>query len=141
MAERPDRASAADAENTLRQNLRKNGLGWIVEQVDEELTQMASNQDEPPTVEVRLISLVDAVVFAFELVDGTETGTLELLAAEDLSANDKRPTFARIEFVDPLDREKPRPLDRDRESERAIVDALQDAARKLRTAFDLGSQS
>jgi hypothetical protein len=141
MAERPDRASAADAEVALRQNLRENGLGWIVEQVDEGLTQMASNQDEPPTVEVRLTSLVDAVVFAFELADATEAGTLELLAMEDLSTEDRHPTLVGIEFVDPLDREAPRALSRDRKSERATLSALRDAARELRTAFDGDSQS
>jgi hypothetical protein len=56
MAERPDGASAERAESALRQSLRESGLAWIVEQVDEGLTQMASDQDQPPSAETRLYS-------------------------------------------------------------------------------------
>jgi hypothetical protein len=139
MAERPDGASADKAEDALRQSLRESGLAWIVEQVDETLTQMASDQDQPPSAEARLRRLVDAVVFAFELAEAMEAGTLELLAMEDVPA-DQRLAFAGIEFVDPLDREPTRKLSRDGETGQTAGNALRDAADALRAAFEKRSQ-
>jgi hypothetical protein len=139
MMERPDGASTERAEDALRQSLRESSLAWIVEQVDEGLTQMASDQDQPPSAETRLERLVDAVVFAFELAEAAETGTLNLLAMEDLPA-DQRIEFAGIEFVDPLGREPSRRLSRDRETGEAAGNALRDAADKLRADVGEGPQ-
>jgi hypothetical protein len=139
MAERPDGASAERAESALRQSLRESGLAWIVEQVDEGLTQMASDQDQPPSAETRLEALIDAVVFAFELAEATEIGTLNLFAMEDLPA-DQRIGFAGIEFVDPLGREPTRRLGRDLETGEAAVNALRNAADELRVNIDEGPQ-
>lgn len=139
MAEQADAFSAAIAEEKLRQNLRESGLGWIVEQVDEGLAQLASDQDQPPSPEARLITLVDAVVFAFELAEDTATETLELLAMRDVPA-DRRPAFAGIEFVDPLGREETRTLSLDRQRNQAARKTLCDAADELRKAFEKGPQ-
>jgi len=139
MVEHPDGASAERAEDALRKSLRESGLAWMVEQVDEGLTQMASDQDQPPSARTRLERLVDAAVFAFELAEATETGTLNLLAMEDLPA-DQRIGFTGIEFVDPLEREPTRTLGRDRETGEAAVNALRAAADELRADMEEGPQ-
>lgn len=135
MAERPTRARTAGADAALRQNLRESGLAWIVEQVDEGLTQEASDQDQPPSAEARLATLVDAVVRAFELADNTGAGTRELLAMEDVPP-DRRPALTGIEFVDPLGRETTRTLSRDHETRPTTTKMLRDAADRLRATFE-----
>jgi hypothetical protein len=135
MAERPDRARATRADAELRQNLRESGLAWIMEQVDEGLTQAASGQDQPPSAEARLATLVDAVVRAFELADDTGAGTRELLAMEDVPPG-RRPALTGIEFVDPLGRETTRTLSDDHETGSTTTKMLRDAADRLRAAFE-----
>jgi len=139
MAERADGPGAALAEDVLRQSLRENGLGWIVEQVDEGLTQIASSQDEPPSAETRMTVLIDAVVFAFELAEDMATGVLRLLGSEDVPG-DRLPAIAGIEFVDPLGRETTRTLSLDRQVGEDTREVLRATADELRAAIQRGSR-
>jgi hypothetical protein len=122
------------AENELRQGLRESGLAWIVEEVDEGLTRIASNEDKPPSAETRIAALIDAMVLAFELAENTADGVSSLLGPEDAPA-DRLSAITAIEFVDPLGREATRTLSRDRKMGEDTMNLLRARAEELRAAI------
>lgn len=134
-----DERQAVEQEEILRRELRELGLGWLLEQVDEALVNEAAELAEPPDARRRLEMIVDAVAFAVEVTEEAEGSLFPLLAGDPLPGEEMPPPAERppqvhaIRFIDPVAREAPREVTRDRGDRAQRARSVRDAAEQFKS--------